>query len=714
MVLILRSTAIRLTTMMMVAPLLFLGCYLLTQLIPLPPDVLAIISPSTWDAYSETIWVVQPAHWMPLAVHAEATRGALLYVAAVISLSLAVGQFVIDRKRFALFMQQIKLAVAVWSLIALGLSLFIVFLPERYAEWQTLLIECKERLFLWAVCLIPMILADVAVHRPRVTRLPILEQLRDSLNTPSETPHITGIATITLVVACLLAAGNLFLACATLSIILLFSLLNYFARNQKTRMKICCLAVGAAVGFTGLFIWNKWLLEQFSKIFTVSSSVNQGISSWEFAWFGSGLGGIVDIANASIATSCYKPVVANYSGMVELWYGLGGWGLLALSLMIIITMRFARGLLDRRSGRVVRKYYAGTLVSICLFSLLGYYVPSMNWQTVLLGGWVAILITLACQSSRQSHQPAKSSLYRRGLHNVFIALLVGTLVFAIMFFSAQLYVWKLDRDIAFLHTNSPQSGQIDELEMSIEHSIQWMPFLRKNSRLAMLMGQLKSYHGLDEETLHSFESSIILRPLNPETLVSIANVCDRTGNNDVALSLLRSMPVRRFQPDNYFDRMITRMLDDEITTVEQEILKLVFNGCVDRAGKYLSLMILSGLDAETVEQMLPLRPLIWIIYADVLLSFEKETDAEDVYLKAVTMGSLESLGEKLPYKRIAEHFMSTSQDSKALLVVRSAVEAYPDSYETRQLAADVYRRLGHTSYADEEYIRASILGGHPQ
>ncbi len=75
LVLVAQKPICRLTTLAVVAPLL-LCLYVLIQLTPLPPSLLKILSPPTWSAYSETVWVFSPYQWMPLAVYSAAGHNA--------------------------------------------------------------------------------------------------------------------------------------------------------------------------------------------------------------------------------------------------------------------------------------------------------------------------------------------------------------------------------------------------------------------------------------------------------------------------------------------------------------------------------------------------------------------------------------------------------------------------------------------------------------
>ena len=56
-----------------IIPLIFLGAYILFQLVPLPPDLVKFISPATHTLYSETIGSVKPPGWIPFSINPRAT-----------------------------------------------------------------------------------------------------------------------------------------------------------------------------------------------------------------------------------------------------------------------------------------------------------------------------------------------------------------------------------------------------------------------------------------------------------------------------------------------------------------------------------------------------------------------------------------------------------------------------------------------------------------
>jgi hypothetical protein len=55
-----------------IVPLMLLLAYICFQLIPLPPEIVGVLSPGSYVFYRETVWVAEPGQWVSLAINKKA------------------------------------------------------------------------------------------------------------------------------------------------------------------------------------------------------------------------------------------------------------------------------------------------------------------------------------------------------------------------------------------------------------------------------------------------------------------------------------------------------------------------------------------------------------------------------------------------------------------------------------------------------------------
>jgi hypothetical protein len=55
-----------------VVPLMLLLAYICFQLVPLPPEIIKVLSPGSYILYRDTVWVAEPGQWVSLAINRKA------------------------------------------------------------------------------------------------------------------------------------------------------------------------------------------------------------------------------------------------------------------------------------------------------------------------------------------------------------------------------------------------------------------------------------------------------------------------------------------------------------------------------------------------------------------------------------------------------------------------------------------------------------------
>ncbi len=179
---------------------MFLCGFVFFQLIPLPPWLLKLLSPHTYDLYDQSIWVVSPGQWMSLSVKTKATMGEFFHLSAMGALYVSAVQVLAHRdcqKKAIFFLCLLSGIYALLSFLPLpSLAAISVATPFSITE-------------LYAVLglLLPLGLAFLMANKARVQYQSFTEQLAELSKHP-ETRRLllVGLGLILLVSAVLLRA----------------------------------------------------------------------------------------------------------------------------------------------------------------------------------------------------------------------------------------------------------------------------------------------------------------------------------------------------------------------------------------------------------------------------------------------------------------------------------------------------------------------------
>jgi tetratricopeptide (TPR) repeat protein len=702
-----------LPTALFFPPILLICLFLLVQLIPLSPEIIKLLSPTTSRAYLETAWIVRENAWMPLAVNSEATLKACLFVFAVGSLCLAAGLHITSLGHSARIMQFLNLAISVWALSAIVITTASPFLLNLFPLWAETIMIAGGRLNLWAICLMPILLAGHSIHKPRVTRLPLIEQFREFLRDPSENPHVGESLAIVLVAVSTVASRNwqgaILIICAWAT----FKALSVSKHKPRRFLLRGLFVFAAATCLTSLYLLRGRFLGSLHDLPPGLSSIGPYDTSWFHTWFGCGLGGHIDLLPVALPGAGKITAGASLGGAVDSWLGLGVLGIVLLAVLIFMLLIYALEDSGNREKGSTRKTLAGGATSLLLLILYGFYQPGLSWESLFLGICVVLLIILSPRLSQNAAGQFHNINSFYPSLSIFLSILVSAvLVFSVMFYAGLHVVKRIsDHTPGLLYANLDED-QLKPLEESIHNARDWFPLLEK-SDLPMIHGYIEYYrmHGARAEDL--FERALLNRPLNPQIIMALTGTYGWLNKTVKAEQLISSGPLKNYRPDLFLERLITRLFNNGITETGLKVVQKTFELWPEYARKCLNLLYVNGWSHDEIQAFLPARTNIWIDFGDILYSQGKIKDAEEVYLKAVTMRDPEMPISREPYQRLTKYFIASEQLPKALIVAEAGVENFPKSGMMRRLIADVYQKVGNEEKAAQELSQADLLEEKP-
>ncbi|MCK4509092.1 MAG: hypothetical protein KAU27_11145 [Desulfuromonadales bacterium] len=195
------------------------------------------------------------------------------------------------------------------------------------------------------------------------------------------------------------------------------------------------------------------------------------------------------------------------------------------------------------------------------------------------------------------------------------------------------------------------------------------------------------------EANRMFNKALLIRPLFPDGVVAAVVSSLESGQESLSLQLLQSNSVERYRGDEQLEYLVARVLNSPESAVIREFLTLTFESDPINSSRYLNLMLLSGYDLHDLRNYLPLRSETIKAYGDILLADGDRDSAEIAYIEAISLSSRDN-SNVTTFIHVAEYFMSAEKLSKALVVVLSGLELFPDNSKLHSMVAELTARNG--------------------
>ena len=125
-------------------------------------------------------------------------------------------------------------------------------------------------------------------------------------------------------------------------------------------------------------------------------------------------------------------------------------------------------------------------------------------------------------------------------------------------------------------------------------------------------------------------------------------------------------------------------------------------------------MAIYNVSDEDMLHAVPKIPGAVMAYADFLYASGKKDDAEVQYLAALSYIENQKKIGRWQFYRIYDFFKKRGDEINALKVMKTASEALPDDAEIRISLGDIYKKMGITYRAREEYQQAIFIAPRDQ
>ncbi|OQX19014.1 MAG: hypothetical protein BWK76_05855 [Desulfobulbaceae bacterium A2] len=702
------------------APLLLLTCFMLFQLLPLPPFLLTWISPSTARIYAESVWLLAPGKWLPLTLYYANTLSELFRFSACVTLYFLSVQLLSHRK----FLHR---ASALLALLAGSIAFFALL--QKFSSPDTIYwfrhVEGGSVTGPWVYrnhyagymeLFLPMTLALFLYSRPQVRyRLAWRQRLVEIFTMPEFSQHLFyGLAAVLMALSVVvsLSRGGIISMCLAL---LAFTLLAA-RRISMTRVRlwssVVILLVVLGAGWLG---WQP-VADRFNSFFSAQGNVQLSrLEIWrdiigilrDFPLWGAGFGSFIDVFRPyrtlpgsliyDHAHNDYLEVLTDgglLAGLLALWF---------LGALVSSAFSVLRKRQDRYSVLLALGAFAG-LLSLLIHSISDFNLH--NGANTFAFFFVCALLAAAAHSSRRERERECLLPLQQGNLLLFLGLpLVGLMLLGSFWYHTGLMRGeRIQRELAKVYLNTHMGEErLRSALGKADAAVARAPFVARHH---FARANILVFQGKMDQAMASFAQAIQLRPLDclflqragyyltkehPDEANRLYQAASRFNHGKVECQLghARWLFLQGRRPEGL--AALRRALE------------------LDASSLQISTIMSYRPSPEELALVLPHRVEPHLLFARHFWEKNEKEKALAMYRRG--MGYLSEEIEMRPnFFLTGYHWLrQMKQDDEALALLRQGVELMPQYADFYVLLGDAYLRQGVSYRAEEEYGKALAL-----
>lgn len=715
-------------------PLVLFLLYILFQCIPLPPAIVAWISPQAYDIHSTSSLLAGSDTWMPLTVHRKATLTEFFRCSAYTMFYILTVQLLKEKT----MLQGTALTIVLFGGLLAFSSILQFYLTEDMALWfrhapnNSIVVGPYANHNHYAglmEMIFPVVLGLFLFYRPRISNTSLVKGIAEMMSQEKANIHILIGAAALLIVTSIfvsLSRGAMISTCLSL-LFFTFLLLKRRISKSNTIMIIGLIMVTAlSIGWFG---WDQ-IFDRFAKLKKAQGVIYESrLDFWKdttdiighYPLTGSGAGTFSNVYPLHRTIISDNFLTHAHNDYLELLAETGIIGFTLISAFLLSLFYKTYTVFSKRRDAFSIYLYMGCITG--MISILFHSVVDFNLRIGANGLWFFFLAGIAVSAANTGirKQSRKTRLVPvRSLVSKNCMLVTGTCMAAMMivfnvsnlvgiFYYSNIrhYIISADTPPAILkkiERVAVLSSRFDPLQPEYVFSranTAW--FLKEFSRS-------KSH----------FIETIKLDPLNARHFARFGTFLARQGRHDKAETALeKAMKYDRTDPEYAF-LYATWLVTNNRVQQGLRHLKTALEIDENYMDRVLTLMIVNGIEPDVIESAIPDTPGASIAFAKFLYDTGNTVEAIDKY-----MATLDLIEELIPrygrdpkdynreiqsyYFRIYSFFIKHRDIKNAMHVMETAEKKLPLSAHVKVTLGDLYFRQGILYKAIEKYDHALLI-----
>ncbi|MCD4742962.1 MAG: O-antigen ligase family protein [Desulfobacteraceae bacterium] len=699
-----------------IIPLCLFLLYILIQIIPLPPQVIKIISPASYE-------IQEAALQMTISIHPRSTLLEFFRYSTYVVFYVFAVQLLSDKD---LLKKSIFVITIFGSVLAFS-SILQLYLTDEMALWfrhspgndaimgpyinRNHYAGLMEMIF-------PVALALFLFHRPRTENTTFFSGIIEIFKQEKANIHIligTGALLIITSIFISLSRGGMISTC----IGLIFFLGLSFKKKASKQNSILIISLIIIAGFS--ISWFGWhpINDRFSSLQTSAGDLSLGrYNYWEdskgiinnFPVTGSGFGTFSDIYPSFQTIDGRHDLQHAHNDYVELMTEGGIIGvLLIFSFLATLFFKTYKAFRLRKDAWSIY-IYMGSITG--MISILIHSFSDFNMHIGANGLWFAFMAALAVSASntRLKVKNIATNLLPvrliRTKHTAFattISIFLIIIMCNVSILIASFYYSNIQNSNMEFNT-SPE--ELEKIKKITSYASLFDPL---NSKYVHATANLSWFLGENKEAKELYLKSIRLDPANGNHVKRFGLFLSQTNEVLKAEKVLRnSITLDISSADNTFQYggLLLAMGQKKKGI---KYLKKAISLDKDLINSVLTTMIASGLSLEEMEQAIPKDPGTAIVYTDFLNQIGETEKAEKRYFDILTsLTTHDNISRKHIYK-IYRFFMAQGNLFQATEVLKQGEVLLPSDSSIRVRLGDLYKKQGILFKAKEKYEEALLL-----
>ncbi len=700
-------------------PFLMVIILMALQLVPLPPSVIKIISPASFQAYLPIIGLSGGDDWISVSVNRKETLQELLRYSSYFFFYLLTVQLLRNGERIR---NTMMFVVILASFIA-----FVAILQQFSAEGNIYWFRAapggapggpwinSNQYSAFIEAIVPLVLALFLFYRPHYVQPSFRERVVAFFSVPGSNRHLLfGVCFIFLVFSVFvsLCRGGIITILGSMIIFMLF-----YGTKRKNFVKgsfwmVLCLAL-LAVSFFG---WDS-IFSEFDRGFGPGGEVRDGrLTVWhdtllmirDYPVLGSGFGTFRDVYPV------YQTVVSNgvfehaHNDYLELLSDGGFIGFLLAAWFCFSVSAYGVKKIKIRRDRFAVLAGIGAVTSI--WAMLLHLVVDFNMHSGAVGLYFFFVcgLLVAVVSTRYERYEAKSLLndFGTGFSRLVLCLsgfyLVCVVCVQVCALSAAYHYAKIKDIYVSSHLDSTLVAEVNNglaQAMTLDPLEGRYPFYR---------GDVAALSEGREEAYRYYVKAGRKQPMAGIYLQRIGMMLP-AENRDEAVSIMSEGYSRSFGKNYLLSSWVEWLFSVGKRTQAVSLIHDRLKEDARPIDQLVPILEEYQVTNRELEAILPRSPDIWIRYGAYI---EKYASPEDsLYYRKRALDFIDNESEPDPYwfNQLIGYYQRRSQPEKIPDVVQQAVEVIPDHAPFHFRLGEHYQKEGITYRAVEEYEKAVIL-----
>ncbi|HXW69322.1 MAG TPA: O-antigen ligase family protein, partial [Dissulfurispiraceae bacterium] len=698
-----------------IVPLLCLWAYHVIQIIPLPPDLVKLVSPETHALYESTIGLTGPLGWISLSLNKKETLQEILRMTAY-------GAFYIVTIQLLTKKELLKKTVAIVTILASAMAFQGIlqhFINNHKLLW---LREVPQGSYFpfgpfvnrnhyagFMEMLFPVAFGAFLAYKPG-GYTSLRQKLLEAADKRANIYILLGFASVLIAVSIFLSLSRGGILSWFISMMILGLMVILTRKNDKMGMIIVVVVALIMLSVT----WFGWdsIFNRFEQIRNIASvEADARLNIWkdtteiirDFPVTGTGFGSFVSIYPKYQTVITEGGIDHAHNDYIELLTdgGIIAFVLTSWFLLEVFWKSYKSFRLRKETYSIY--LYLGSLTG--LIAILIHSLTDFNLHIASNGLYFFFLSGLAVSTANTRLRDSLNCTYLNPLHFASKRLmLVSAAIVLITTFV--LNAGFIAGDFVFAATQDSRiSADTDRKQKRIISDVMGKASLfdpleasyyYKKADTEMLMSNLKAAMPL-------YLQALKLDPVNGEYLQRIGlaySDADDPGKADklmqAAIACDRLSPVRY---ENYVSWLFNRNRKEDAMKTIKTALSLF----PDITADFLTLMPRDGLSSEEILSVLPARVAPYIAFGEYLCNTGKEDKAEDIYMRAFGFMSNETGIDPNWFYKVVQYYTKKGLNEKALTIIQQAKTYLPKDAGISLRAAELCEQMGMRDRAIQEY-----------